>query len=418
MKDCHRRNDTPLAREECGSCANLTCETYACNFCLSVSFSTFFSNLRGLCRVKECGFPKSFCRAAQVSSRVIRCEDRRAVGEAEAEAEAEAESSKEQEEPLGGGAAATPFHCIHATRENSRDSSKSKLRDSSKSMAGLAHTAMAAAVPTQHFDALFAAPQTNTLALAGRTAILTGASSGIGRAAACALAAHGVHLVLVARRKERLEEIKREIANRKLASNVLIVAGDINSEALYSELRASGCLDQVDTLINNAGLARGVARVGEADLEDWKEMIETNCVGAFRIVNEVLPYMRKRGNGHIISIGSIAGMEPYEGGSVYAASKFALHAFMRTLRYETYPHGIRCTVVAPGLIGEGTEFSEVRFHGDSKRAGAVYDGIQELRATDVAAQIVWALQQPPHVNIDMLHVMPTAQGGSGRIHKS
>merc|ERR1719502_675649 len=117
--------------------------------------------------------------------------------------------------------------------------------------------------------------------------------------------------------------------------------------------------------------------------------------------------MIERGGGHIISTGSIAGLEPYEGGSVYCATKHAVHAFMKTLRYETYAKNIRCTTVAPGFVGEGTEFSEVRFHGDKEKASSVYDKMQELRATDVAAQIVWALRQPSHVCLDLIHVMPT-----------
>ena len=132
---------------------------------------------------------------------------------------------------------------------------------------------------------------------------------------------------------------------------------------------------------------------------------------------QVLPYMLARKRGHVISLGSIAGLEPYEGGSVYVATKSAMHSFCKALRYETYSSNIRSTIVAPGLVGEGTEFSEVRLR-DGKKAGAVYDGMAELKATDVANSIIWALQQPPHVNVDMLHVMPTCQGGSGRIYRT
>merc|ERR1712150_263869 len=133
-------------------------------------------------------------------------------------------------------------------------------------------------------------------------------------------------------------------------------------------------------------------------------MGDANCLAAFRLVNEVLPGMFARGGGHVISIGSIAGHEAYEGGSVYCATKFAMHAFMKSLRYETYSKNVRCTVVAPGFVGEGTEFAEVRFKGDQDKAAATYKGMQELRATDVAAQIVWAIRQPNHVCLDMIHV--------------
>jgi NADP-dependent 3-hydroxy acid dehydrogenase YdfG len=268
-------------------------------------------------------------------------------------------------------------------------------------------TLSAPAVPTQSFDALFAPPA--LLSLEGRCALVTGASGGIGRATACALAREGMDLVLIARRKERLLELKAEIERRELPSSVLIFVGDVSDDALYAELRASGCLERVDTLINNAGLARGVEQVGKASAKDWKEMLDANCYGAFRIVNEVgaatsaaraplatagtspshvlvravpewppsrvgrtraaapapppppasrraraqvLPHMLARGCGHVVSLGSIAGLEPYEGGSVYCASKSALHAFCKSLRYETYDQGVRATVVAPGLVRE------------------------------------------------------------------
>eukprot|EP00962_Isochrysis_galbana_P027990 scaffold8826_cov117-Isochrysis_galbana.AAC.2 len=305
-------------------------------------------------------------------------------------------------------------------------------------------TAILSGVPPQSFDALFSPP--NLLSLEGRCALVTGASAGIGRATACALALQGMDLVLVARRKDRLLELKAEIERRGLPGRVTVVAGDVTADSLYDELRNLGCV--VDTLINNAGLARGVSRVGKAAETDWKEMLDANCYGAFRMVNEVrsppfehnglgpfcvqrtpvlarrraslaqmLPQMLARGSGHVVSLGSIAGLEPYEGGAVYAASKHAMHAFCKALRYETYDSNIRCTVVAPGLVGEGTEFSEVRLR-DGDKAKEVYDGMAELKATDLANSIVWVLRQPPHVNVDMLHVMPTCQGGSGRIHRS
>jgi hypothetical protein len=143
--------------------------------------------------------------------------------------------------------------------------------------------AVFASVPTQSFDALFAPP--NLLSLDGRCALVTGASSGIGRATACALAMQGMDLVLVARRKDRLLELKAEIQRRGLPGSVTVVAGDVTADSLYDELRALGCV--IDTLINNAGLARGVARVGQAAESDWKEMLDANCYGAFRMVNEV-----------------------------------------------------------------------------------------------------------------------------------
>merc|ERR1711871_616901 len=248
--------------------------------------------------------------------------------------------------------------------------------------------------------------------LTGKTALVTGASSGIGKATACALAANGVNLILVARREEKLQEIAAAVSERKLPVTVEIVVGDVVSDGLYKELEEKGHLERVDMLINNAGLARGKASCAEAEISDWEEMMNANCNGAFRMVRAVLPGMIARGSGHIVSTGSIAGLESYEGGSVYCASKHALHAFMKALRYETYSHNVRTTIVAPGFVGAGTEFSETRFHGDGEAAKAVYTNMQELSAADVAGSIVFTLRQPPHVNLDLVHIMPTCQGGA------
>jgi len=276
---------------------------------------------------------------------------------------------------------------------------------------------MAAEVPAQSFDALFDAGKTPVLQdITGKWALVSGASSGIGKATACALAACGCNLTLLARREDRLLEIKEEIARRGLSVEVRIVAGDVCAEDTYEKLRAAGALEQVDFLINNAGLAKGKDTVGAIKMVDMKEMFDANCMGAFRLANEVMPGMITRGGGHVILTGSIAGMEAYEGGSIYCATKHAAHAFMKALRYETYAKNIRCTTVAPGSVGEGTEFSVVRF-GDPAKAAAVYDSMQELRASDVAAQIVWALRQPSHVCLDIIQIMPTCQGGATRIHR-
>merc|ERR1719433_432302 len=253
--------------------------------------------------------------------------------------------------------------------------------------------------------------------IAGKWALVSGASSGIGKATACALAACGCNLYLLARRQDRLEEIKMEIDKRSLGVEVKVVVGDVNADDTYAKLKEAGALETVDFLVNNAGLAVGKDPVGGANLGDWKTMLDANCLGAFRLANEVLPGIVARGGGHVITTGSIAGLEAYEGGSVYCASKHAVHAFMKALRYENYAKNVRCTVVAPGFVGEGTEFSEVRFKGDQDKVSATYAGMKELRATDVASQIVWALRQPAHVCLDMIHVMPTCQGGATRIHR-
>lgn len=267
------------------------------------------------------------------------------------------------------------------------------------------------------YDELFAVSGKQDIS--GKWALVSGASAGIGKASACALAAEGCNIALVARRQAQLDELSGEIKKRFPKLEVVVVVGDVLADETYAALKSSGVLDKVDILVNNAGLAKGVDRIGSASIADWKQMMDVNCLGAFRMVNEVLPGMIARGGGHIVTLGSVAGLDCYEGGSVYCASKFAVHAFMKTLRYETYAKNIRCTVVAPGAVGAGTEFSEVRFSGDRDKAAAVYKGIEELKATDVAAQIVFAVCQPSHVNVDLVHVMPVIQGGVGsRMHRS
>lgn len=271
------------------------------------------------------------------------------------------------------------------------------------------------AVKKQEWDALFSLDQQKSIA--GKTALVTGSSSGIGKATACGLATAGCNLVLVARREDKLLELKSEIADRCPGVSVTVIAGDVNDEALYQKLKTARVPETVDILIANAGLAVGKDLVADADMNDWNAMMTANCMGAFRLINLCLPGIIKRGGGHIVATGSIAGLESYEGGSVYCASKHALHAFMKALRYETYSKNVRVTVLAPGLVGEGTEFSEVRFKGDASKAQATYENVQELRASDCAAQILWAVRQPPHVNVDFLEVLPTAQGGATRLHR-
>lgn len=275
----------------------------------------------------------------------------------------------------------------------------------------------AASVPRLAFDDLFDAAKKREVSMAGRTALITGASAGIGKATACAFAAEGINLILVARRGEKLLEIKDEVERRGLGVSVTCVAGDCCDEAVYRQLREQALVDKVDILVANAGCALGKDSVATADVSDWKTMLDANCFGAFRVIREVLPAMLQRGEGTIIATGSIAGIEPYEGGSVYCAAKFALHAFMKALRFETYGRGIRVAVVAPGAVGEGTEFSEVRFKGDVALAAKTYDRMQELKATDVAMQMLWVVKQPAHVNLDSIVMMPSCQGGTTRIHR-
>jgi len=269
----------------------------------------------------------------------------------------------------------------------------------------------------QHaYDELFEAQYGNKVA--GQTALITGASAGIGKATACAFAAAGINLVLVARREDKLLEIKAEVERRGLPVSVTCIAGDCCADAVYDKLRELKLIDKIDIVVANAGCALGKDAIENANVDDWRGMMDVNCMGTFRMIREVLPSMVARKAGTIIATGSIAGIEPYEGGSVYCASKFATHAFMKALRYETYAHGIRVAVVAPGAVGEGTEFSKVRFKGDADKVVKTYDRMKELKATDVAAQMLWVVKQPAHVCLDMVLMLPTCQAGSTRIHRS
>lgn len=240
-----------------------------------------------------------------------------------------------------------------------------------------------------------------------RHIMITGASSGIG--AACAsLLETGNRLSLGARRLSRLTQGSVQGFCHQL---------DVTDEAsverfLAAAIEANG---PVDVLINNAGLARGIETIAEADGRAWREMIETNVFGVLNMTRRILPSMLERGQGHVVMIGSIAGHESYEGGSVYCASKRALRSITEALRYESLGSGVRVTSVDPGLVE--TEFSLVRFRGDQDAASKVYAGTRPLRARDVAECVQFALLRPAHVNLDTILVMPTDQASPKRVHR-
>jgi 3-hydroxy acid dehydrogenase / malonic semialdehyde reductase len=239
-----------------------------------------------------------------------------------------------------------------------------------------------------------------------RTVFITGASSGFGTAAARRFAARGDRVVAAARRTERL----RSLAGEFPAGLVLPMTLDVRDRSAVERAVASLPPDfaEVDILVNNAGLALGLEPAQEADLDQWEQMIETNCTGLVYMTRALLPRMVARGTGHVVNLGSIAGTYPYPGGNVYGATKAFVHQFSLNLRSDLHGTGIRVTSVEPGLSG-GTEFSDVRFGGDSERAAGVYAGTQPLTADDIAAAIEWATSQPPHVNVNVIELMATSQ---------
>jgi 3-hydroxy acid dehydrogenase / malonic semialdehyde reductase len=239
-----------------------------------------------------------------------------------------------------------------------------------------------------------------------RTVFITGASSGFGAAAARRFAARGDRVIAAARRTDRLSALADELGPGVLLPVTLDVRDRASVERVVKTLPPD--FAEVDILVNNAGLALGLEPAQEADVDQWEQMIETNCTGLVYMTRALLPQMVARRSGHIVNLGSIAGTYPYPGGNVYGATKAFVHQFSLNLRSDLHGTGVRVTSVEPGLSG-GTEFSEVRFGGDRERAAAVYAGTQPLTADDVAAAIEWATSQPPHVNVNVIELMATAQ---------
>jgi 3-hydroxy acid dehydrogenase / malonic semialdehyde reductase len=238
-----------------------------------------------------------------------------------------------------------------------------------------------------------------------RTVLITGASSGFGAATARRFAARGDRVIAAARRTERLRSLADELGPDVLLPLTLDVRDRAGVERAAASLPVG--FDEVDILVNNAGLALGLEPAQEADVDQWEQMIETNCTGLVYVTRALLPQMVARGRGHVVNLGSIAGTYPYPGGNVYGATKAFVHQFSLNLRSDLHGTGVRVTSVEPGLSG-GTEFSDVRF-GDSERAAAVYAGTQPLTADDIAAAIEWATSQPAHVNVNVIELMPVSQ---------
>jgi NADP-dependent 3-hydroxy acid dehydrogenase YdfG len=234
-------------------------------------------------------------------------------------------------------------------------------------------------------------------------AVVTGASAGIGEATARFLALQGFHVVAVARRADRINALAAEIDGSA-------VVADVTDGAAVDEL--ADRLSRVDVLVNNAGGAKGLESVADADLEHWRWMWETNVLGTLRVTRALLPKLIDSGDGLIVTVTSIAAMEIYDGGSGYTAAKHAQGALHRTLRGELLGKPVRLTEIAPGAVE--TEFSLVRFDGDQRRADAVYNGMTPLKAADVAEVIGFVASRPPHVNLDQIIIRPRDQASATR----
>ena len=245
----------------------------------------------------------------------------------------------------------------------------------------------------------------------GSWALVTGASSGLGRAIARKLAASGVHLIITARREDRLKALRRELEG-DCGVQVEPIAFDVRNQ---EECRAaieqrSALMSRVSILVNNAGLAKGARPMHQAAIADWEQMIDTNVKGLLYMTRLVLPYMGERNQGHIGNIGSVAGRWLLPGGVVYCATKFAVRAISEGIRMDLMGKNIRVTTIEPGITE--TDFSLVRLENEEE-AKAVYEGFSPLQAEDIADAVFWCLDRPPHVNIQELVIFPTNQVGLG-----
>ena len=248
-----------------------------------------------------------------------------------------------------------------------------------------------------------------------KTVFVTGASAGFGEAIVRRFHAAGARVIACARRRERLEALAAE-----LGDHVLPLELDVRDRAAVEQLVASlpDAFAQVDCLVNNAGLALGLEPAQRASVDDWDRMIDTNCKGLVYVTRALLPGMLARARGHVVNIGSVAGSYPYPGGNVYGASKAFVHQLSLNLRADLYGAPVRVTCIEPGLCGD-TEFSLVRFAGDAARAASVYDGTKPLSADDVTEAVFWATSLPPHMNINLIELMPVAQSFAGlSVHRS
>lgn len=247
-----------------------------------------------------------------------------------------------------------------------------------------------------------------------KTAFITGATSGIGKATAIALSKENINLVLCGRRKKELEKLQEEL-EKKVQVQSLVFDVRNRQEVLQAVDEVTDDFKQIDILVNNAGNAHGLNPIQSGDLDDWDSMIDINIKGLLYVSKAIIPQMVRRQQGHIINIGSIAGKEVYPNGNIYSASKHAVDALNKAMRLDLIDEGIRVGAINPGLVETG--FSEVRFKGDKERAKKVYEGFEPLKPEDIADIIRFVITRPYHVNIADLLVLPTAQASSTIVSK-
>ena len=242
-------------------------------------------------------------------------------------------------------------------------------------------------------------------------ALITGATSGIGKSTAFEFAKHGYNLIITGRRQDRLTDLKNNLINQ-FSIKVLDLCFDVRDSKQVESVLSNLPLEfkNIDVLVNNAGLAAGLASIQDGKLNHWEQMIDTNIKGLLYVSKQIAAIMIQNKKGHIINVGSIAGKEVYANGNVYCATKHAVDALNKGMRIDLLPHGIKVSSVNPGMVE--TEFSVVRFDGDEERAKKVYENIVPLKPEDIAETIYWMASRPAHVNINDIIIMPTIQANA------
>ncbi len=240
--------------------------------------------------------------------------------------------------------------------------------------------------------------------------MITGATSGIGKACAAMLARNGYNIIITGRRENRLEELAQKLRDNNVEVKTLVFDVRHKEEVENAWQSLPEEWKNPDVLINNAGLAAGADPIQDGDWNDWEQMIDTNVKGLLAVSKKIMPGMIERKQGHIVNVSSIAGSEVYANGNVYCASKHAVHAITKGMRIDLLPHNIRVSSISPGMVD--TEFSIVRYHGDQQKANKVYEGLTPLCADDVADAVEFMITRPAHVNVNDMLLMPTAQASA------